>query len=165
MPAAPAPLGGSAAGWGSGSGGRASSSDSLRASAQVGGKWWVWTNARRGVGMAGTGTSPRRCWSTPFWLCPGATPPAATQKGGGESRRVDPTDGARDPAAAVPAAKAIPRERHAGFGVVSVETAPSGQGLAIPLQKTPAATSCLTAAVILDTAGTARPATNRAPKP
>ena len=76
-------------------------------------------------------------------------PPRAAQKGGGDAERVDPIDGARDPASAVPAATAVTRDRRAGFVAVSVETAPSGQGFAIPLQKTPAAPSCLTAAVIL----------------
>ena len=78
-------------------------------------------------------------------------PLRATHNGGGNPGRADSTDGARDPAAAALAIAAIPRKCWAGHRVVSVETAPSGQGLEIPLQKTPAPTTCLTAAVILET--------------
>jgi len=53
-----------------------------------------WTATRCAAGTAGTGTSPCRCWRSPFWRrCGSNSPP----KGGRKIRRIHCLQHARDP--------------------------------------------------------------------
>ena len=96
---------------------------------------------KSGNGMAGTGTSPWRCWPTPAWRWSGAR--RWNQEVRGErglsqlGRKADTPDGARGPAVALPADMETSTYGRISAAVVPVETAAPGNGPALPLPTPP----------------------------
>ena len=113
--------------------------------------------------MAGTGTSPWRCWPTPAWRCwptpawrwSGARRSNQEVRGqGGLSqlgRKADTPDGARGPAVALPADMETSTYGRISAAVVPVETAAPGNGPPLPLPTPPETPHHISATVVLTT--------------
>ena len=120
---------------------------------------WVWTSMKSGNGMAGTGTSPWRCWPTPAWRWSGArrwNKEVREKRGLSQlGRKADTPDGARGPAVALPADMETSTYGRISAAVVPVETAAPGNGPALPLPTPPETPHHISATVVL--AGGAAP--------
>ena len=114
---------------------------------------WVWTSMKSGNGMAGTGTSPWRCWPTPAWRWSGArrwNQEVREKRGLSQlGRKADTPDGARGPAVALPADMETSTYGRISAAVVPVETAAPGNGPALPLPTPPETPHHISATVVL----------------
>ena len=114
---------------------------------------WVWTSMKSGNGMAGTGTSPWRCWPTPAWRWSGArrwNKEVRGKRGLSQlGRKADTPDGARGPAVALPADMETSTYGRISAAVVPVETAAPGNGPALPLPTPPETPHHISATVVL----------------
>ena len=113
---------------------------------------WAWTNTRSGGWMAGTGTSPWRCWRTPTWLWSGTRRRRryAWEKRGQLQlgRKADTSYGSRGTEVTLPACLEAPPQGRLGAVMVPVETTAPGPAMSLP---TSSITSNLSsAAVVLD---------------
>ena len=115
---------------------------------------WVWTSMKSGNGMAGTGTSPWRCWPTPAWRWSGArrwNQEVREKRGLSQlGRKADTPDGARGPAVALPADMETSTYGRISAAVVPVETAAPGNGPALPLPTPPETPHHISATVVLN---------------
>ena len=115
---------------------------------------WVWTSMKSGNGMAGTGTSPWRCWPTPAWRWSGArrwNQEVREKRGLSQlGRKADTPDGARGPAVALPADMETSTYGRISAAVVPVETAAPGNGPALPLPTPPETPHHISATVVLE---------------
>ena len=114
---------------------------------------WVWTSMKSGNGMAGTGTSPWRCWPTPAWRWSGArrwNQEVRGQRGRSQlGRKADTPDGARGPAVALPADMETSTYGRISAAVVPVETTAPGNGPPLPLPTPPETPHHISATVVL----------------
>ena len=114
---------------------------------------WVWSSMKSGNGMAGTGTSPWRCWPTPAWRWSGArrwNQEVREKRGLSQlGRKADTPDGARGPAVALPADMETSTYGRISAAVVPVETAAPGNGPALPLPTPPETPHHISATVVL----------------
>ena len=98
---------------------------------------WDWTSTRCGGGMAGTGTSPWRCWPRPTWRWYGTRHRrrAVWEKRGlpQVGRKADTADGARGSAVTLPADMKTPPYERISAAVVPVETVAPSNGPTLPL--------------------------------
>ena len=112
---------------------------------------------KSGNGMAGTGTSPWRCWPTPAWRWSGArrwNKEVREKRGLSQlGRKADTPDGARGPAVALPADMETSTYGRISAAVVPVETAAPGNGPALPLPTPPETPHHISATVVLGTNG------------
>ena len=108
---------------------------------------------KSGNGMAGTGTSPWRCWPTPAWRWSGArrrNKEVREKRGLSQlGRKADTPDGARGPAVALPADMETSTYGRISAVVVPVETAAPGNGPALPLPTPPETPHHISATVVL----------------
>ena len=108
---------------------------------------------KSGNGMAGTGTSPWRCWPTPAWRWSGArrwNKEVRGKRGLSQlGRKADTPDGARGPAVALPADMETSTYGRISAAVVPVETAAPGNGPALPLPTPPETPHHISATVVL----------------
>ena len=108
---------------------------------------------KSGNGMAGTGTSPWRCWPTPAWRWSGArrwNKEVREKRGLSQlGRKADTPDGARGPAVALPADMETSTYGRISAAVVPVETAAPGNGPALPLPTPPETPHHISATVVL----------------
>ena len=108
---------------------------------------------KSGNGMAGTGTSPWRCWPTPAWRWSGArrwNKEVREKRGLSQlGRKTDTPDGARGPAVALPADMETSTYGRISAAVVPVETAAPGNGPALPLPTPPETPHHISATVVL----------------
>ena len=108
---------------------------------------------KSGNGMAGTGTSPWRCWPTPAWRWSGArrwNQEVREKRGLSQlGRKADTPDGARGPAVALPADMETSTYGRISAAVVPVETAAPGNGPALPLPTPPETPHHISATVVL----------------
>ena len=108
---------------------------------------------KSGNGMAGTGTSPWRCWPTPAWRWSGArrrNKEVREKRGLSQlGRKADALDGARGPAVALPADMETSTYGRISAAVVPVETAAPGNGPALPLPTPPETPHHISATVVL----------------
>ena len=109
---------------------------------------------KSGNGMAGTGTSPWRCWPTPAWRWSGArrwNKEVREKRGLSQlGRKTDTPDGARGPAVALPADMETSTYGRISAAVVPVETAAPGNGPALPLPTPPETPHHISATVVLE---------------
>ena len=114
---------------------------------------WVRTSMKSGNGMAGTGTSPWRCWPTPAWRWSGArrwNQEVRGQRGRSQlGRKADTPDGARGPAVALPADMETSTYGRISAAVVPVETTAPGNGPPLPLPTPPETPHHISATVVL----------------
>ena len=115
---------------------------------------------KSGNGMAGTGTSPWRCWPTPAWRWSGArrwNQEVRGQRGLSQlGRKADTPDGARGPAVALPADMETSTYGRISAAVVPVETAAPGNGPPLPLPTPPETPHHISATVVLGVLATAQ---------
>ena len=108
---------------------------------------------KSGNGMAGTGTSPWRCWPTPAWRWSGASrwnKEVREKRGLSQlGRKADTPDGAGGPAVALPADMETSTYGRISAAVVPVETAAPGNGPALPLPTPPETPHHISATVVL----------------
>ena len=103
-------------------------------------------------GTAGAGTSPWPCWPRPFWRWLGIRRPRGDRVKRGLPRRggrADTDDGARGAPIALPAGLDALPPGGFGVGLVSVETATSGQSPALSLSTPPQTSGIISATVVL----------------
>ena len=114
---------------------------------------WVWTSMKSGNGMAGTGTSPWRCWPTPAWRWSGnrrRNKEVREKRGLSQlGRKADTPDGGPSPAVALPADMETSTYGRISAVVVPVETAAPGNGPALPLPTPPETPHHISATVVL----------------